>query len=433
MTWGLGFRLRQWLKGSLWLLPLLGLVAGIVLAEIGLWLDAHASVPAAWHYSAATATAILSAIIGAEAALTGFVVTVTVLAVQMATGTFSARYMRLWYRNWLLKILLATLVGTLLFAFRIIRQVETNSVPDISVTFAGLAMAVGLLLFVVFLDQTLHRLRPVAVAALVAGQARLAFESSIRDASRPETAFVAPGTAMPSAVPTFSLRAGHAGSMQAINTRGLIRFARRHRCLIVFRHAIGDFVPAGAVILEVHGAEAALAASARLAGMIALGVERTVEQDPAFAIRIMVDIADKALSAAVNDPTTAVQVLDHLAETLRMIGIEPLDAGQASSDALEIGVILPVRQWSDYLSLGVTEIRMYGGSSIQVVRRLRAMLDELMELVLPEHRAAVRDELRRLDLDIAANFGGSSDFDRAKEADVQGIGGPTRPPGGALH
>jgi uncharacterized membrane protein len=116
-----------------------------------------------------------------------------------------------------------------------------------------------------------------------------------------------------------------------------------------------------------------------------------------------------------------------------MIGIEPLDAGQASSDALEIGVILPVRQWSDYLSLGVTEIRMYGGSSIQVVRRLRAMLDELMELVLPEHRAAVRDELRRLDLDIAANFGGSSDFDRAKEADVQGIGGPTRPPGGALH
>jgi len=432
MTWGIGFRIRQYVKGSLWLVPLIGGLIGILLAETSLWLDANLGVPTEWQYSAATATAVLSAIIGAVAALTGFVVTVAVLVVQMATGTFSARYMRLWYRDRMLKGLLAVLIGTLLFAFRIIRQVEVNAVPDISVTIAGMAMALGLLLFVVFLDHILHRLRPVAVAALVAAQARHAFEATIRESSRPETAFVAPGTKPPSSTPTFVLHAQRAGSIQAIDTRGLVRFARRHGCLIVFRHAVGDFVPAGAAILEIHGAEAPMAASTRLSGMIALGVERTVEQDAAFAIRIMVDIADKALSAAVNDPTTAVQVLDHLAETLRMIGTVPLIEDHDGPAGLQVGVLLPVRQWPDYLSLGVTEIREYGGSSIQVVRRLRAMLEELRELVLPDHRDAVIDELRRLDADVAASFGGSVDLDRARTADVQGIGGPTRLPGATV-
>jgi uncharacterized membrane protein len=426
MTWGFGFRVRQYIKGSLWLVPLIGGLLGVVLAETSLWLDANLSVPTEWQYSAATATAVLSAIIGAVAALTGFVVTVAVLVVQMATGTFSARYMRLWYRDRMLKGLLAVLIGTLLFAFRIIRQVEASAVPDISVTIAGMAMALGVLLFVVFLDRILHRLRPVAVAALVAAQARRAFEAGIREASRPETAFVAPGTKHPSSTPTFVLHAQRAGSIQAIDTRGLVRFARRHGCLLVFRHAVGDFVPAGAAILEIHGAEAPMAASARLSGMVALGVERTVEQDAAFGIRIMVDIADKALSAAVNDPTTAVQVLNHLAETLRMIGTVPLIEDHDGHADLQVGVLLPVRQWPDYLSLGVTEIREYGGSSIQVMRRLRAMLEELLVLVLPDHRGAVIDELRRLDAVVAANFGDSVDLDRARLADVQGIGGPTR-------
>ena len=58
----------------------------------------------------------------------------------------------------------------------------------------------------------------------------------------------------------------------------------------------------------------------RLRRMIVLGVERTIEQDPAFAVRIMVDVAIKALSPAVNDPTTAVQVINHLGDLLHRIG-----------------------------------------------------------------------------------------------------------------
>jgi len=158
--------------------------------------------------------------------------------------------------------------------------------------------------------------------------------------------------------------------------------------------------------------------------MVALGAERTIEQDPAFAIRVMVDIAIRALSPAVNDPTTAVQVLDYLEETLRVVGATRPGGDAATPDVLTTGVIMPIRTWPDFLALGITEIREYGATSIQVTRRLRALLEELGELVLPENRAAVDDEVRRLDATVQASYANSIDLDRAGSPDHQGIGGP---------
>ena len=425
MNWGIGFRASQYVKASLWILPFVGAFIGLLLAEIGLRLD-RAGVLAAHAYSPETATAVLSAAIAAAASLTGFVITVTVLGVQMATGTFSPRYMRLWYRDPMLKLLLAELIGTLAFAFTVIRQVQADSVPDISVSVAAAGVMLGLLLFMVFFDRFMHRMRPVAVAALMATECRAAFDAWTIEANRPDTAFVARGTTGPTTVPAFVVQATRAGTIQAVDARALTRFARDHSCLLVFRHAVGDFVPLGAAIIDVHGQELVPLATRRLTGMVALGVERTIEQDPSFAIRVMVDVATRALSPAVNDPTTAVQVLDHLGETLRMIGTAPTQAAAWSSTTITTGVIMPVRTWPDILTLAVTEIRQFGGESIQVVRRLHAMLDELRTLVLPENRPAVDQELSRLHATITAHFGDGVDIDLARDQDGQGIGGPVR-------
>ena len=428
MSWGIAFRVRQYIKNSLWLAPLIGGLLGLVLAELGLAIEVTGAIPPAWRYSPETATALLSASIGALASLTGFVVTVTVLGVQMATGTFSPRYLRVWYRDGRLKLLLAELIGTLMFAFTVMRAIDAESVPDISVTLAAFGVAIGLLLFVLYLDRFLHRMRPVAVAALMAAEGRRAFEDWLAEASRPDTAFVPRGSGGPMTTPTFVLRATRAGTIQAVDAGALTRFARRHGCLLVFRHSVGDFVPVGAPILEVHGADLPARVTRRLGGLVALGVERTIEQDPSFAIRVMVDVASRALSPAVNDPTTAVQVLDHLGETLRMVGMAPSLRDMLPTNELASGVVMPVRGWPDYLSLAVTEIREYGATSIQVVRRLRALLEELAELVVPERRAAVEDELRRLDATVAEHFAESVDLDRAQRPDAQGIGGPTVAP-----
>jgi uncharacterized membrane protein len=127
----------------------------------------------------------------------------------------------------------------------------------------------------------------------------------------------------------------------------------------------------------------------------------------------------------VNDPTTAVQVLDHLEELLREMGTTSLERrGELRDDDGRLRVVVPSQRWEDFLTLAVTEIREYGAPSIQVMRRLRTLLEGLRDEVLDEYRPAVDEELRRLDATVAASFGDSVDLDRALTADRQGIGGP---------
>ena len=428
VSWATAFRLRQWARGSLWVLPLAGGLLGVLVGSGLIWADRSVRLPSYWTYSPSTASTVLSAIVGAMAALTGFVVTVTVLVVQMATSTFSARYMRLWYRDRMLKVLLALLVGTLAYSFTLLRRIEASFVPDLGVSVAGFLVLANLLLFVVFLDRFLHRLRPVAVAAFVAGYVR-------RDFTRYAAALVAPdvftGAFEPTGQqPALVIRSARPGAIQALDVAGLAGWAREQRCLVVLCRRVGDFVPAGATLIQAYGGASSPRAEGRLRDMIVLGDERTIEQDPAFAIRIMVDIADKALSPAINDPTTAVQALDHLSDVLRLIGTADLARSRwHPGSAVRAGLVIPARGWEDYLTLGVTEIREYGSTSIQVMRRMRAMLEELRDDVRAEHRPAVEEELARLHTTVARTFAGSVDLDRANTADPQGIGGRTEPPG----
>ncbi len=415
--WGIAFRARQFAKGSLWLLPLVGAVFGAVLGSVAVDLQ-HGQLASIWDYTPDTATTLLSAVVGSTAALTGFVVTVSVLVVQMATGTFSARYMRLWYRDGLLKATLAVIVGTLTFSFALLRRVSASYVPNLGVTAAGLLLMIGIIFFLLFLDRFVHRLRPVAVAALVAEAGRRALEES------PATTAPVAAVRIPEGPPTLQITTEKAGAIQAVHATGLVRWARQHDCVVVLRQAVGDFVPSGRVLMDVYGKPGRMA-ERRLRNLVAFGVERTIDQDAGFAVRIMVDVAIRALSPAVNDPTTAVQVLDHLEELLREMGTTSLERrGELRDEDGRLRVVVPSQRWEDFLTLAVTEIREYGANSIQVMRRLRALLEGLREGVLDEYRPAVDEELRRLDATVKAGFGDRVDLDLALVADRQGIGGP---------
>jgi uncharacterized membrane protein len=431
MSWATRFGIRQYVGESLWVLPLLAIVLGAALGWVTVQVDKSTHLPAAWTYSSSTATTVLSAIVGALAALTGFVVTVTVLVAQMAIGTFSARYMRIWYRDPMLKTILAFLIGAFVFAFSLLRRVETNFVPNLGVGIAGLLVVVSLLLFMVFLSRYLHQLRPVAVASVMLGYVDREFKrlfTAVADAPDVFAGPYRPGGEQP----TLVVRTAKAGTIQAIDVEGLVRWARRHGCLLVLLKRVGDPVSSDARLIEAYGGNPG-ASSARderaLRRMVVLGIERTVEQDPAFAMRIIVDIADKALSAAINDPTTAVQVLNKLGEVLRIIGTTELQSLRSTANGRpDHGLVMAMRTWDEYLALGVTEIREYGSTSIQVMRRLRAMLEELRDEVPPAHRDAVTEELARVDATVARSFDHSVDLDRARLADPEGMGGPITPP-----
>jgi uncharacterized membrane protein len=420
MSWRRRFRRREGLLESLWAVPVLGAVIGAILGFIVSVVDEHLGTPSLWQYSPSTASAVLTSIVGATAALTGFVVTVTVLVVQMATGTFSARVLRLWYRDRLLKATLAVLVGTLTFSFSVLRRIEDDSVPDVGVTLAAASISVCLLVFIVFFDRCIRRLRPVAVAADVARAARSTFAQTVRLADRPDIRWDSGSTR---ADPALLVRASRGGAIQAVDPEGLVQWARAHGAELVLPHPVGDFVQTGEVLLNVYGGDFGPRAADELEELFALGDERTFDQDPAFALRMMVDIANRALSPAVNDPTTAVQVLDHIGEVLGLIGRTDLDARLEPSSADPAVVVMTARSWADFVTLGLTEIREFGATSVQIMRRLRALLEELLETVRPEHRAPVEEELRRLDATVAEGWRDSIDLDRASDADRQGIGG----------
>ena len=263
------------------------------------------------------------------------------------------------------------------------------------------------------------------MADLVGQQARRVI-TSVMGAADDETA----PAEITAGDPLLEVTSRRYGSIQAIDVRGLVTWASRHGCLLAVHAAVGDFLTTGRPIIAVFGGGTVPdATSRRLQRMIVLGVERSVEQDAAFSIRIMADIAAKALSAAINDPATAVQVLDHLENVLRLIGSTPLHGRLTFRDREGTPrLVMPGPTWDDYLTLAITEIREYGSASVQVMRRLRALLEDLRQSVRPDYRPAVDGEIARLDATVAAGFAGSVDQDRATARDRQGIGGPAELP-----
>jgi uncharacterized membrane protein len=151
--------------------PLLGGALGAALAQGALWIDANVTLPSSWRYSEATASTVLSGVVAAMVGLTGIVVAIGVLILQQATGSLSPRFMRPWYRDRLQKAVLACFIVTLAYSFSLLRRVGPDSVPDVGVTLAGVAVGVSLVLLLLYLDRFVHRFRPVGVAALVAAAA----------------------------------------------------------------------------------------------------------------------------------------------------------------------------------------------------------------------------------------------------------------------
>jgi uncharacterized membrane protein len=215
---------------------------------------------------------------------------------------------------------------------------------------------------------------------------------------------------------------GHPRTIARLDADTLVRQGRQHEAVIVMASAVGDVLVDGSVVLRVHGAKGNLAEK-ELMRAIHLGPERTFEQDPKYPIRLLVDIAIKALSPAVNDPTTAVQAIDQIEDLLRRLARHDFHAGFARDSNGALRLVVPMPTWEDYLTLAFDEIRQFGTTSIQVMRRLRAALTGLAETTMVAARAdAVRRYLEHLDLVIARSPLDSEDKAMALQEDRQGLG-----------
>ena len=273
--WSTRFRVREYVRCSLWVVPMLGGLAGVVLSYGSAKIDESVTVPLQWQYTQNTATTLLTTIVGAMVGLLGLVVTIGVLVVQQATSSLSPRFMRLWYSQRLQKAVLATFACTFAFAFGNLRRVNDTFVPDVGVTLAGIACSISLIMLLFYLDSFTHHLRPVAVASLVArrGQ-RVVTEARAVLTADPDLDLSAHTTGDP----VLRVMSRRAGAVQAVHTDGLLAQAERHDCTLVLTFSVGDFVAADVTVIEVYGRSAPRPEA--LLGCLAFGVERTHRAGP---------------------------------------------------------------------------------------------------------------------------------------------------------
>ena len=191
--------------------------------------------------------------------------------------------------------------------------------------------------------------------------------------------------------------------------------------------AVGDTVVVFTPVLCVYGGTQPIDEEA-LTNAIEMGEERTFEQDPKYAIRLLVDIAIKALSPAINDPTTAVQALNQIEDLLLRLGRRELEIGEFRDHDGQLRLVIPFPTWEDFLRLALDEIRYYGAQSVQVMRRMRALVNDL-EVRLPEGRGpALRHWEERLQTTIARSFEDVEEKQEASVEDRQGLGVPSKRP-----
>lgn len=428
--------LRDRLRTGFWFIPLLAGVAGWAASGLMHRLDVElgGDTPSwlATEGTPAQASQVLSTIAGSILTFTGIVFSITAVALQLASSQFSPRALRNFLRDRNTQWTLGLLVATFTFALLTLRHVDPDAdpgtvvVPGLSVSLA-LALALGsLVAFVFFVDHLAHSIRVVSIIERVAGETRAAVRQTI------PLADPGPPPLVPDRPPDHVIAWERGpGVILDYDADDLVALARTSGALLRLVHHVGDYVPSGAPAVEVWlidtnddaGSDGNRPVDeAAVLRLVGTGIERTMTQDAMFGFRQLVDIAEKALSPAVNDPTTAVQALHRLHDLLRRIVTRPQPTGVSTDADGTPRLIVPVPLWDDYLRLACSEIRQYGAASLQVARRMRAMLDDLMTVAPPDRLPALHRELGLLDRAIDAAHDEPDLRALARGDDYQGIG-----------
>jgi uncharacterized membrane protein len=373
--------------------------------------------------SAGSAIALLSAIASGMLPLTGLVFSLAFVMVQFSATAYSPRLVGWFAGSAMMRHSLGVFTATFIYSLAALAWVDrggSGKVPAVTAGVAILLLLVSVVFFVLLVER-LSMLQIARVLAYAGDQGRAVIE---RDYAPLGEGAPEAGGVTADELPPVSQVLTHRGGpavIQEVQLKRLVALGAREGVVIAMAWAVGDTVVDGMPLLRVHGGSRSVA-ERKLRRLVRLGNERTFRQDPKYAIRILVDIAIKALSPAINDPTTAVQALDQVEDLLLRLGRTNLSAGRVRDTEGALRLVFPVPRWEDFLVLAFEEIRFYGATSHQVMRRLRALLYDLREQVPPERRPALERYLERVDNGIRRAFEDGDDRKDAFEVDRQGLG-----------
>ena len=420
MTWLQRYRIRHYVQTSIWIPPVLSTLAAIAAVRLLYWVQQDVG----WEspVTADTARAVLGTMAASLFTAIVFVCTALLVAVQLVSAALTPRIIGIVFRDPITKFALTLLVFVFTFSLSALIRIS-SFVPLLTTHVAAYSCVVCLAVFFYLIDHLGRALRPSGALRAVAWLGRGVIESVYPE----RLADLKAGTAMeaarfPVGEPTATIYNPTDGVVLAFDEKGLLHLARRADCIIEMVPQVGDHVAAGDPLFRIYQGGAAVPADV-LCQSVAVGQERTLEQDATFAFRIMVDIALKALSPAINDPTTAVLALDQIHHLLRKVGERNLDTGNVRDAAGRLRLVYRTPDWEDFVHLAVTEIRHFGGESIQIARRLRAMLENLIQTLAESRATLLRHELSLLNRSAERFFSEPEDRALAEVSDFQGVGG----------
>ena len=419
MNWLSRYRVRIYFKDSIWIMPAAGTLVALVFIRLLHWIEMELGLKS--DFDPSTAMTLLSTLASSMFTLIVFACSALLITVQLASAQLTPRFISLAFKNPVMRISLT--IFTFAFTLTLTALIRIKgAVPMLTANLAAYSCLLSLWLFLYLVDNVGKALRPSGALGLISRQGIKVISNVYpRFLSEPGNGF--PGlSGILEGEPRLNMRNPREGVVLAFNIDGLVALAIQHDCLIEMMPQVGDFVAKGQTLFRVFG-NGTIPQPSVFYHSVAVGSERTMEQDPSFSFRMIVDIASKGLSPAINDPTTAVLAIDQLHYLLRHLGDRHLDEGVRRDERGAVRLIYRTPDWEDFVQLAVTEVRHFGGTSIQVARRLRAMLVNLVQ-TLPEERASVlRMELSLLDRSAKRFFPDMEDQAMAEISDFQGVGG----------
>jgi len=389
--------LREYVRGSLWVLPTLSVLAALAAGTALSSVQIGSRSPLAFQGTPDDARTLLLGITGTMVTVIALLLGLAVVALQLSSTQFSPRLLRNFLRDRPNQVVLSAFVATFAYSAAGLYTVgvsggnRTAAFPRLAVSGAIVLLFVSLGLLVFFADHLVHSIQVDAIMEAVQCNTLAVIRGGLLTGGE-ET------PAVPAwAVPVTSQRSGY---VQAVHPGTLLPRAARHAVCLRLRPRVGQHVVAGTTLAWIWRASPGdpapdpLAFTRILDTGVRIGFERTLEQDAAFGIRQLVDVACKALSPAVNDPYTAVQAVDHLSVIFCELAGRPLGT-HVVRDGFGT-VIVPGRRFGDYLAVMCGLIRRYGAAEPTVAHALLRLLNDCAAVADddPELCAAIEEQAR---------------------------------------
>jgi uncharacterized membrane protein len=431
LVWNNIYRTTSYLRSALWMVPLLSIVLVLAIAPGLRILDGWLG----WRLtglSLSGARSLYETVITLTLSFVVFTFGSLLVAIQIAGGQLTPHIIATTLlRDTVVRYSVGLFVFTLIFAVMALNRVETSAHEIVAFVTSGLGIAC-MATFLFLIDHAARLLRPVTILARVGDEGLAVITAVYPRVMRPDEPTPSPEiAALPAGPRRVVAHAGRSEFVLAVDMATLVREARRRDGVIELMPQVGDYVATDDELMTLYGGAVAID-DEMLQAAVAFGSERTMEQDPLFGLRIMVDIALKALSPAINDPTTAVLAIDQIHRLLRVTGRRTLSNEDLLDRSGKRRVIYRTPDWEDFVQLACTEIRSCGAGNVQVARRLRAMLDGLIPALPAERRPALEHERDALTRMLPALYAIPEDLALASMPDPQGLGGsvhqhPARP------